>query len=61
MRCGESAKASKKKSAKVLKSQVGDGVVGKNSLILSYKNNQFPQEDLLPTMFDKFDVNGMTK
>lgn len=33
---------------------VGDGAVGKTSLLCRFANNYFPEEDYLPTIFDNF-------
>jgi hypothetical protein len=33
---------------------VGDGAVGKTSLLCRFSNNYFPEEELLPTIFDNF-------
>jgi small GTP-binding protein len=36
---------------------VGDGAVGKTSLLCRYANNYFPEHDFLPTIFDNFSTN----
>ena len=54
-------------SYKVLISQVGDGAVGKTSLLYTNKYNQFPEEHELPVGHARMqetytiNVNGMSK
>lgn len=40
---------------------VGDGSVGKTSLLCRYSNNYFPEEDFLPTIFDNFTTSTTYK
>ena len=47
----ELAKSSSKINLKIV--AIGDGAVGKTSLLMSYSNNRFPR-DYVPTVFDNF-------
>ena len=64
MCCGKSKASNSYILAKVLISQVGDGAVGKTSLLYSYKNNQFPEEHGLPNVpkvLENYTINGISK
>eukprot|EP01103_Thecamoeba_quadrilineata_P014602 TRINITY_DN4396_c0_g1_i1.p1 TRINITY_DN4396_c0_g1~~TRINITY_DN4396_c0_g1_i1.p1 ORF type:complete len:187 (+),score=22.32 TRINITY_DN4396_c0_g1_i1:50-610(+) len=39
---------------------VGDGNVGKTSLLMTFANHKFPEEDSIPTIFENYVVNFKT-